>query len=290
MKKQCSAGALILLLLASPAHAYVRMRTPDGIPLAWRDGCPAFTVVASGNDALPADVLVAQIERARDAWQGGSGGCARLPVEAAAADRRASVEYDGASQLLWRDASYCEQPGNETDEVCLSPNAAAVTTVFFYERGERAGEIVETDMEINGQFVFGVDGESDRVDLLSAVTHELGHALGLEHTCETIPGRAPLIDSTGATVPSCFPTGSLPEPIRAATMYPFIEVGELRARAPVDDERMGVCDLFRDRAAVCQDTGPGCGCESGAGGATAGVLLVVLALVRRVRTSLRSRR
>ncbi len=273
-------GVLFLVLgfLGTSADAYVRLRTPAGVPLEWRRGCPAFTITASGGAGLPSAELARLIEGARSAWQDGPGGCAQIPAEVIDADGAGGIEFDGASSILWRDADHCVRVGSVEDEVCLSPNAAAVTTVFFYERGDRAGEIVETDVEINGAFVFGLEGETDRVDFLATLTHELGHVLGLEHTCETVPGRAPAVDSAGVRVPLCFPLGALPEAVRAATMFPFLENGDLAARTPLVDERGAMCELYRDHAGVCADTGPGCGCDGGRdaplAGLFAGVALV----------------
>jgi hypothetical protein len=286
-------GVVVLGALAGSAIAYVRMRTPDGVPLAWRRGCPAFSITTGGGAEVSADEMVRLIETARVAWQSGDGGCDELPIEVTAGDRGGTVDYDGSSELLWRDADFCSDSDHADDEICLSPNAAAVTTVFFYEQGERGGEIVETDMEINGAYAFGLEGEADRVDLLSIITHELGHAMGLEHTCETIPGRAPLTDSAGQVVPSCFPIAALPAPVREATMFPYVEAGVIDPRTPLDDERRAVCDLYRDHAGTCGETGPGCGC-GGAGGRATGALALLLAaqqvLIAARRSGRRPRR
>src|SRR5262249_8466870 len=142
------------------------------------------------------------------------------------------VGYDGKSLVLWRPADYCDDPGHAGDDVCLSPNAAAVTTSFYFESGDRAGELVETDIEINGAFAFDTQGAPDRVDLVSAITHEIGHVIGLDHTCATVPGRAPAHDTSGAVVPPCFPLDAVPPDARAATMFPFLEPGQLDARMP----------------------------------------------------------
>ncbi len=276
MKLRLGLVFIVLGSLAPSAGSYVPLRTPDGVALQWRRGCPAFTVVASGGEGLPAEQLAELIERSRQAWQGGPDGCGQLPVEVIGEGPDGDIAYDGASRLLWRDRDHCTRPGSASDEVCLSPNAAAVTTVFYYERGDRAGELVEADMEINGAFTFGTNSEPDRVDLLATLTHELGHALGLEHTCETIPGRAPMIDSAGVPVPPCFPLGALPETVRAATMFPYQAPGDVETRTPLPDERGAVCGLYREHAGTCAETGPGCGC-AGAGGASA--LTTVLLLI-----------
>ena len=267
---------------------YVRMRTPDGAPIAWGGGCPAFTL-AAGGDAARADRTAQALEAARDAWQGGEGACDRPPIDVTGGGDGGDVGYDGVNRVLWRETDHCLQPGTEDDELCLAPNAAAITTVFFYERGGRAGELIEADVEINGEMAFASDGSADRVDLISALTHELGHVLGLEHTCETIPGRAPGFDSSGASVPYCFPLEAVPAEARAATMFPYLEAGKLDARTPLPAERAALCELYGDRPRTCDDVGPGCGC-AGANGSSLVLVLVLLAVQQLCRRSVSRRR
>jgi len=271
-------------------RAYVRMRTADGIALEWRTGCPMFTIAATGADPVPTADLIDALEAARAAWRDAGRGCPSLPVEIVdSRDGAAGIEYDGESVVLVRGADHCADPAHATDEVCLSPNAAAVTTVFFHERGERAGEIVEADVEINGAFAFATDTSADRIDLVATVTHELGHALALEHTCETIPGRAPLIDSAGAVVQPCFPLDGVSSLARDATMFPFLSEGQIDARTPTLDELTAMCDLYGAHPGTCQNVDPGCGCQGPSSASTLTALVMVL-LLWRARLTGRGRR
>jgi MYXO-CTERM domain-containing protein len=251
--------------------SYVRMRTFDGVPLAWRGGCPLFTIASS--DAQ----IAAALQDARHAWE--DAGCAQLPIDVVGTAAGGDVGYDGRNLVLWRPADYCADAAHDGDEVCLAPNAAAVTTAFFYQTGDRAGEVVETDVEVNGAFAFGTDGAPDRVDLISAITHELGHVIGLDHTCQTVPGQAPPVDSSGAVVPPCIPLEAVPAEARAATMFPFLEPGQLDARTPLSDERTAVCDLYRAHSQRCANVGPGCGCHTT--NAADPLLIAALALALR---------
>lgn len=60
----------------------------------------------------------------------------------------------------------------------LGSNTLAVTSLFFFERGPLAGRITQADIVVNQAFEF------DQESFQAAVTHELGHVLGLDHPDE----------------------------------------------------------------------------------------------------------
>jgi MYXO-CTERM domain-containing protein len=82
-------------------------------------------------------------------------------------------------------------------------------------------------------------------DLENTLTHELGHVLGLDHTC-SVPGVTPAseVDDTGAFPPACDALASLPAAeqtkIETATMYPTYSTGEISKRTPHPDDLAGV--------------------------------------------------
>ncbi len=58
-------------------------------------------------------------------------------------------------------------------------DALAITSVWS---DEASGQLFHFDIRLNPTVDWAVDGDDDCFDLESAVTHEVGHVLGLEHT------------------------------------------------------------------------------------------------------------
>lgn len=72
-----------------------------------------------------------------------------------------------------------------------------------------------------------------RIDVESLLLHEMGHVLGLLHSCNGSGGGG--IDST--TSPACFTGGSLTAPTQytSAVMFPFLEVAQERRQLKQND-------------------------------------------------------
>jgi|GEM_PF-7118419 len=72
-----------------------------------------------------------------------------------------------------------------------------------------------------------------RLDTESRMLHELGHVLGLLHSCNGSGGSA--VDST--TAPACFKNGEISAPADyiGVAMFPFLEVLELRRSLKQND-------------------------------------------------------
>jgi hypothetical protein len=263
VKLLASSTAIIALVLTAPAAAFVPTRTSSGTALEWRRSCPMFVFEADENPAFDHDRLRRTFEDAATAWRFDFESCTRIPLQLqrATTDTR-EVAFDGKHTILWRLPGYCDD--DPESEVCLSPNAAAVTTVFFYDKpGEpQDGEILEVDIELNEiNFDFAADGAADRVDLPSVITHELGHVFGFDHTCYTIRGGVIPRDSSGIEVPYCFPTTALGADVTTATMFNFLSPGDIR-RLPRDDERSALCAKYGDHSGSCELIEPGCDCQS----------------------------
>jgi hypothetical protein len=223
-----------------------------------------LTLDATENPALPEDHVRASIQQAAEAWSAPTAGC-DVPSLGLLSGQAAGkgVAYDGTNLIVWRLRGFCNDPKNESDEVCNSPNAAAVTTVFYYDKpgDDKDGELLEADIELNAtHFDFSDEGEEGKVDLQNTMTHELGHVLGLDHTCTLIAGAAPPIDSVGHVVPFCIPISQLPAEVTSATMFTFEALGETTKRMPRDDEWRGVCTIYAGRPNACQ-SGVDSGCQ-----------------------------
>src|SRR5262249_22206099 len=147
----------------------------------------------------------------------------------------------------------------------------------------RDGEIVDTDVEMNGeQFAFSINGDTAgpadlcKADIESTLTHELGHVQGLAHTCLSA-GDPPASDGDGHPVPLCSATTD--PVIVEATMYPFQDCGETKKSSPEQDDIDAICTVYpRDQdPGTCEPVGPdktGC-CSTGGGGAPGAALLAL---------------
>lgn len=96
------------------------------------------------------------------------------------------------------------------------PNVIGVTTVWFTRRGK---QIVEFDMLLNEHFPWGdAEADSSKMDLENILTHELGHALGLDD-----------IYNSGCS---------------EVTMYGYSEVGEIMKRTLELADVQGIQNLY----------------------------------------------
>lgn len=81
------------------------------------------------------------------------------------------------------------------------------------------GNAVESDAAYNTQYAFGVNGESNKIDLGHTQTHEIGHTFGMGHT-------------TTASVNNC------------QTMYPYVSYGYTGGRTLADGDLLGIEAIY----------------------------------------------
>jgi hypothetical protein len=293
--------------LPGPAWAYVRTVTrARGVPTAWKTTCVnmEFSLGAFPLNLDAAGYLNAA-QQAGDAWTNASldgvNRCSNVlfSVESVP-DVAGLVGQDGHNRLIFRQDKWCRDPPpkDPKEPPCYDRNALAVTTVFQLKS---SGEILDADLEVNavnfhwGDFVaYPEQFDSSTHDFQGAITHELGHVIGLEHTCylpSTYADGTPVprpVDNLENPVPNC--GSDNPPSITDATMYVSVGslVSEVGLRSLSPDDAQGACDVYPVSADfVClapstpATSGGGCSFPpSGRGGAIAGVLVLLLAVTR----------
>jgi hypothetical protein len=143
---------------------------------------------------------------------------------------------------------------------CVSPSAVASTSVFV-RNGD--GTIVDADIQLNALTVkWSVADlpppQTDQQDLQAALTHELGHLLGLQHPCWSGVGPRPA-DDRGQPVPDCY---DAPAEIQRSVMFPSTTPGDVSKRNLDAEDRRAVCELYPLAAAppACPAPPPAGGC------------------------------
>jgi hypothetical protein len=298
MKKHTIAFAVagIMLGLAGPASAYVRTRTTAGVATSWKS--PWVTMEFSLGEFpnyLDAAGYLNAAQQGGTAWTqaslDGSNRCSnvQLGVEYSA-EVEGPVGKDNHNRIVFRQTEWCREPAPTNGEArCYDQSALAITTVFQLKN---SGEILDTDIEVNGvnfkwvDYVSQPDAlDSQSHDFQGAITHEMGHVLGLEHTCY-IPGYlkdgTPIprpVDNLGNPIPNC--GADNPPSITEATMYvsvssPATEVG-LRSLSP--DDVQGVCEIYP----ISPSKGGGCSLAAGRGPGSVFVVLALAGLALQLR-------
>lgn len=234
---------------AEPARNFVRTTTAESVPLYWAGGCVYITFDEAGTSHIADLDEFAVMEDALDHWRSSTRSCSYMNF-VLAEPRTTEVGFDGVNLVKFRDERWC-RPDGEGGEQCHPADAAGLTTLTFVNNpeSERYGEILDADIEINGadRFAISVDGETEvpetrcLADLGNTFTHEVGHLLGLDHTCR-FSGDAPAVDHEGDEVPLC--SGALNPEILEATMHPSQTCGETKKASLEDDDINAICSIY----------------------------------------------
>lgn len=223
----CALAIFMGAVWGSPASAYQCTRTDDtGPSVAWRTRQVNFVLGQKNGEEVNLANMELALRHAVEQWN--AVGCSdfTMTVLGSTGDLRGGFD--------WR-AGEGEEPntnlvvfrGDDETELVDSwlhdPTAIAITTATFVRQ---SGRIVDADIELNDRaFVFSACDPDEpgclvRNDLKNTLTHEVGHAFGLDHTLDNEPGG---VD---------------------ATMYRRAPEGDLVKRDLNENDVAGICFLY----------------------------------------------
>lgn len=282
-----------LLATERTAVAFVRNRTEAGFsPYYWRDPRQVLELAIpdAASGITPEEFRVAATA-ALKSWSHEAIPCTALELTVAPEMSFDVVaKFDGRNRIAMRTGLWCRDPAHPTEKTCHDENAVAVTIVFKRVRtgSPDDGRILDADIAVNAVgFPWKLlpdmpPSGNGAYDVASALTHEVGHFIGLDHTC-SVSGPSPLIDDQGRPVPECGlePSDQLAQ-ITSSTMYPTMDVSDVDWRTLSDDERKAACTIYPLTSVPLDEWGGMGGCTTAAGSAprrAGGVLLALAALV-----------
>jgi hypothetical protein len=142
-----------------------------------------LSIVASSADGPHGALLGSVLAKSARAWneRASSLDAPRLIVTSNTPGVLAAVQ-DGINAVLLRHDSWCPPGARDEEEGCYDQARQAIT--HLYLNADKTA-IVEADIEVNGvqALWLGADGAPREGALQALLAHELGHVLGLDHSC-----------------------------------------------------------------------------------------------------------
>lgn len=273
----------VILSAASPALAYVPSRAKESrTKMRWMEtNCIFMRINSAGSADIQDGSDITAAAQSIEAWRSAVSPCSYLDFVLLDSSTEATPGYDSKIEneniIYWQETKWPHEKA-----------AAALTTVVYIDKKGHSqdGRILDADIELNGvNFTFSTSGHPKSTDVQNTVTHELGHLMGLDHTCRD-PKQNPIpTDHTGAAIPLCEPAAALSPALKATTMFPYTGPGDLEKRSPEVDDVQGICETYplNENPGACvphiYTTESGCAVSPSRSSAGAGVCTLMCLLV-----------
>jgi hypothetical protein len=299
-------AAALLVGQSRPAAAFVRYLTDENAPFFW--ALASVPITGYPNDFTQTSMTTAQVanalQGAASAWSKETNSCTYLELVPALSTAPTPLAVnDGHNSLIFHNTLWCHVGADGTCNVEYDSSALAVTTDTA---NTATGQIYDADVEVNLVDYHWADLVEDPsltsdMDLQNALTHELGHLIGLDHTCfdplSSASGVRP-DDNNGMPIPDCATASA---EVQATTMFPSAQPGDTQKRTLAPDDINAVCTIYPvddPPPPPGTDVNGGCASCAAAGGAgdpgalASFALLAAVFVARRgrTRTATRGRR
>jgi hypothetical protein len=197
--KEAPVLIFLLSILSADAQAWQVRTNDEGKELRWGRRTIHYQIDAAGSHGLSPNAVDGMVAAATRNWS-------------SAVDTNIGFVHDGQSNGA-TDPHDNKNTIYFDDQWDHDPSLVGLT--FIWSRPD--GEIVGFDMALNAQDPdWSTDGTPETNDLLNTVSHELGHALGIDHS--------PAIEQ--------------------ATMYPSTFPGEVAKRDLAEDDEAAMRYLY----------------------------------------------
>lgn len=222
MGRRCGLLALVsLICFPGMGQAWEQKVSSGGAPVHWTTRCLHIYLHESGSDDMPIGDVESALIAAIETWN--SVDCSSLTLRYAGRTNQEvlgpKLEDPVVIKVVFREKYW---PYTDFE--------VAYTKPHWYSD---SGELYDADIELDGEgvsFTLEPEAEPYKIDLQSAITHELGHVFGFLENWDD------------------------PE----ATMYGSLVPGELKKRTLNEDDKEGLCTVYPlDAAALCDPLEPG---------------------------------